>query len=197
MNRKGFTFVELMMVLLVISLIATLTMPILRNLVNKEDIYRGYLKKAIADVTDAFVISDLQSRSFTASNCTIGGSANQSCTEIFDNDSGFRDVFATFALNGENCAAGSCGNEFNASIGSIPGILIGKTMILFEHANTIVDDMNVKGYIYYDINGEKDPNSYCRDRFRFIFYQNPDNNQYGVVLDPNTCSACVNLAINK
>lgn len=53
MKKRAFTFVELLLVMLILGIIMTLTLPIIREIKNDDDIYRSYMKKANQDVTDA------------------------------------------------------------------------------------------------------------------------------------------------
>ena len=72
---NAFTFVELLMVMLILGIIITLTMPLLQNIKNDDELYRSYMKKAIHDVTDATSLVFLREKyltDFTANSLPPG-----------------------------------------------------------------------------------------------------------------------------
>lgn len=62
---KAFTFVELLLVMLVLGIIISLTLPIVKNIKDDGDIYRAYMKKANQDVTDAINMIFIKEPVFT------------------------------------------------------------------------------------------------------------------------------------
>jgi len=194
-NKKGFTFVELLMVMLILGFIASLTVPLVKNLLNKQDIYRAYQKKAINDVTNAYSLIMLKTRN----RPDLASAA------------GMRNTFA-MVMNGTPTDANQ---DMNWIVGDngFPGIIVNKkAVILFniedviinrgndEAGDPIVDQYRNTPVIYYDANGyevndngqiKNNPNLYCKDRYKFLIINDR------VMLDPNTCSECINMAINN
>ena len=62
---RAFTFVELLLVMLVLGIIISLTLPIIRNIKDDDDIYRAYMKKANQDVVDAMNMIFIRENQFT------------------------------------------------------------------------------------------------------------------------------------
>ncbi len=150
---NAFTFVELLMVMLVLGIIISLTMPLLSNIVNSDDVNRSYMRKAIQDVTDAASLALVKDR------FVFGDASSDNCTEI-------RDKFR-LSMSGSNILStewADLGLEANQ-----PGINVGnKSEIYFLYSAGGPD--NHVGFIYYDVNGSKKPNKPCEDRYRFILY---------------------------
>lgn len=205
MNKKikGFTFVELMMVMLILGFIAALTIPLLKNLVNKNDYHRAYQRKAIAEITNAYSLIQLKTRNLTANNCKFGNSNNQPCANYTGNNTNLRDLFA-MVINGTKINGQNWGT--NNQLNNLPGLEINKKAVLLFNIENItlkINGVNINynnvPVIYYDADGyelrngnvTQNPASYCRDRYKFLIINDR------VMLDPNTCAACINMSIRN
>ena len=190
-KHNAFTFVELLMVMLILGIIITLTMPLLQNIKNDDELYRSYMKKAIHDVTDATSLVFLREKyliDFGSLNnlCSIygcnAGSKYERCSAFGTcaNATGLRSVYNLLAVPGTECtAAGGGGVEkcFTDATAmpddetSLPGIKVGnKTVMQFEYAPNLGATPPTYGNIYIDVNGNKKPNKPCQDRYKFIIY---------------------------
>lgn len=152
---NAFTFVELLMVMLVLGIIISLTMPLLSNIVNSDDVNRSYMRKAIQDVTDATALALVKDR------FVFGDASSDNCTRI-------RDKFK-LSMSGSNILSTAWADlDLDANQ---PGINVGnKSEIYFLYAPAPPAGDEHVGLIYYDVNGSKKPNKPCEDRYRFILY---------------------------
>ncbi|MCQ2958154.1 MAG: prepilin-type N-terminal cleavage/methylation domain-containing protein [Candidatus Gastranaerophilales bacterium] len=193
-NEKAFTFVELLMVMLILGIIITLTMPLLNNLKNDEDIYRAYMKKAIHDVTDATNMVFIRERYLTDFSenslnklCSIYGCTNladkyHDCNADCSSHQGLRAVYNLLAVPGAVCYGIGEDDCFSAGItpmvqdggNNLPGIKNGSKSVmqfLYNPQDTNGDGViDTFGEIYFDVNGNKAPNQLCQDRYKFIIY---------------------------
>ena len=224
-NLKGFTFVELLLVMLVLGIIISLTLPIIRGIKDDDDIHRAYMKKANQDVTDAVNMISIKENKFRgfemvknayASNCTTpqAGSSRTALTEAKYISTGadncgntLRNLFNA-GLNTFECGtcrnvATNCykdkdnkvlpcittdfkyknaaGTPINEGIIAQPGLVIGgKPVLIFLYDYDDSGDEPTYGYIYVDMNKDKGPNEYCKDRYKFIIY----NDRVAMETDP-------------
>ena len=179
---RAFTLVELLMVILILGVIITLTAPLLRNLLNNDDMNRAYLKKALQDVTDATSLALVKSR------FQFGDASSDDSTEIRNK---YRLSVAGTNINATAADAASWG-ALGLTAGT-PGINVGnKSLMYFERNLQAADGSNAQreGFVYYDVNGPKRPNAACADRYKFILYSNR------VILDPTTMGACMDLTLD-
>ena len=193
-KHNAFTFVELLMVMLILGIIITLTMPLLQNIKDDREIYRSYMKKAIHDVTDATSLVFLREKyltDFTANSlnklcsiydCTNAGSKYENCSVggSCANSTGLRAIYNLLAVPGAECTvAGGAGVEkcfadataMPDDATSLPGIKVGnKTVMQFQYNPDPPANPTTFGFIYIDVNGNKKPNIPCQDRYRFIIF---------------------------
>ena len=205
MNKKmkGFTFVELLMVMLILGFIATLTIPLIKNLMNKQDIYRGYQKKGISEITNAYSLIQLRTRNLTGNNCVFNNTNNQTCANFINSNTNLRDLFA-MVINGTNINRQNWGT--NNQLNNLPGLEINKKAVLLFNRENITLNLNGNNFnfanvpvIYYDADGyemkngnlTQNPASYCKDRYKFLIINDR------VILDSDTCSACTNMSIQN
>ena len=207
---KGFTFVELLLVLLILGVIISLTLPIIKNIKDDDDIYRAYMKKANHDVTEAMNMIFIKMPRFTGMSMIEDGTIqNYAGSENFTKDSnGLRNIFNvglnTFMCgtciaydkdededenslyNKTTCILTDEGNpatcmpndkKFTGDhLDNQPGLVLGgKPVWVFEYAyqakgadNDYGDD--IYGFIYVDMNKDKKPNELCKDRYKFVIY---------------------------
>ncbi len=192
---KGFNFVELMLVMVVLGVIITLTMPLLKNIKDDDDIYRAYMKKANQDITDTISMSLIKNRAFTGFDKLGKISYITGASGYTADSTGIRTAIET-AINGTQCTGYSANNSDTSCVdnenklifkkgetvidtleNSTPGILLaGKSVMLFVYEHTDVADDSTEneesfGYIYIDMNGNKSPNELCKDRYKFQLYK--------------------------
>ena len=195
---KGFNFVELMLVMVVLGVIITLTLPLLKNIKDDDDIHRAYMRKANQDVTDALAMSLIKNRyvrdisRLGKINTNFTNSTYLNAGETTPTALGMRYLFNT-AIAGAECGTTSgdikiktyedadCLSNFvfKTEDGSTsvtltdetPGIVLpGNAVMLFD--DSVIDEVNgIYGHIYVDMNGNKAPNTLCKDRYRFILYK--------------------------
>lgn len=191
MNKKikGFTFVELMMVMLILGFIAALTIPLLKNLVNKNDYHRAYQRKAIAEITNAYSLIQLKTRNLTANNCRFGNNNDQPCANYMSSNTNLRDLFA-MVINGTEIDDHPWDND---NLDSLPGLVVNrKAVLLFNiESGTPVIYYDADGYEIKDGDVTQNPASYCKDRYKFLIINDR------VILDSNACSACINMSIQN
>ena len=185
---KAFNIVELMMVMVVLGIIITLTMPLLRNLVQNEDIHRSYMKKANQDVTDAFEMGFLRN----PTTRDMAGVANATA---------LRNIFNS-AINGIACT-GANGDPAQCTSETLTGVFAfndvngqnvvagqpyvvtgGKEVMAFVIQNPPQNGIN--GFIYIDMNGHKQPNRMCQDRYRFIIQHDNTTGRDTISMDTDT-----------
>ena len=167
---KGFTFVELMLVLLVLGIIIMLTIPLLKNLKDDQKIYRAYMKKANQDVTDAVSMAFIKNSALTGFDKlgNIGWADN--AADYDANSLGIRTAITT-AVNGKLCAGKTCLND--PFVEDAPGLILpGKSVMMFNYNYTAATASKeaTYGFIYIDMNGDKSPNELCQDRYKFELY---------------------------
>lgn len=201
---KAFTFVELLLVMLILGVIVTLTLPIIKNIKEDEDIYRAYMKKANQDVLDAMnmlMIKEPRFSGFDMFTAPAGTYANQIANSFnhseasSGNDGRLQNAFNR-GLGGLEC--GICNNRANncstdgaavaecistnflntyssADITGNPGVLLGgKTALVFQWVSSSSENFGgerIYGYIYVDMNRDKKPNEYCKDRYKFLIFK--------------------------
>ena len=192
---KAFTFVELLLVMLILGIIISLTLPIVKNIKDDGDIYRAYMKKANQDVTDAINMIFIKVPDFTGFQSVKDGITASYDARFTASNAGLRYAFNK-GLNTQSCK--DC-NEANPSecatnsdctthdfyvgntaqgVASNPGLVLnGKPIWLFKWdcptgAACPTDDANETyyGHIYVDMNKDKSPNKLCEDRFIFVVY---------------------------
>ena len=174
--RKGFTLAEVLLVITIIGVVASLTLPNLISSVQKQQYVAG-VKKAQSTLSQAYTL-------FIADDTTMD--------EIFAGDSQYVTALNRFItkLNViKNCGNGSSGQH---CFPDYYELLNGNPYVLFEAATAILADgssivmidnaggcdnhvsvtssnplYNTCGSIYIDINGYKSPNQLGRDLFFF------------------------------
>ena len=187
-KHKGFTFVELMLVLLVLGVIIMLTIPLLSNLKDDDKIYRAYMKKANQDVTDAVSMALIKNRLFTGFDKLGSISGGTGTADYRANSSGIRTALEV-AIAGKECTGYSnsanvepCVDNSNKLVISesktltndTPGLILsGKSVMMFEYAyeDATTTKEATYGFIYIDMNGNKSPNELCKDRYQFELYK--------------------------
>ena len=128
---KGFNFVELMLVMCILGIVITLTMPLLRNIKDDDDIYRAYMKKANQDVNDALSLGLIRNSFLTdlSSLGTVNGNITTSA-QLNDNRAlATRFLFNT-GMRGLVCgtiSAGDTSKTFQNSAGNIQNCLTNTT----------------------------------------------------------------------
>ena len=195
-KHNAFTFVELLMVILLLGIIITLTLPLLQNIKDDKELYRSYMKKAIHDVTDATSLVFLREKyltdfkSATLGNlcvyygCATAADKYNACGELGCNSpTGLRAVYNLLAVPGETCIGAACftGTDGMPTNGAaLPGIKVGnKTVMQFSYDPNPPANPTTFGNIYIDVNGSKKPNTGCQDRYKFTILLDR------VVLDPD------------
>ena len=195
---SGFNFVELMLAMCILGIIITLTLPLLKNVKDDDDIYRAYMKKANQDVTDALSMALIKNRYVTdisalgKINAGISTAPYLNNAAIVPTAKGIRYLFNT-ALRGYECGAVSGDGNIKVSRDNKNQIKACLTNTTFDTTTlaTITSGIVVSGnmtmmfdtsaqniangiyaHIYVDMNGNKSPNSLCKDRYRFILYNN-------------------------
>lgn len=190
---KAFTFVELLLVMLVLGIIISLTLPIVKNIKDDGDIYRAYMKKANQDVTDAINMIFIKDPAFTGFQSVNDGITAARDANFSATDSGLRYAFNK-GLNTQECksctSAGdrsTCSTNDNCTaidfknangvaqnVTAKPGLVLnGKPIWLFSYG---VDNNyggigeTIYGRIYVDMNKDKSPNALCKDRYIFVIY---------------------------
>ena len=196
-KNKAFTFVELLLVLMILGIIMALTIPIIKNLKDDDDIYRAYMKKANQDVTDAMNMVFIKEPNFHGFSKLESYDAFQPPAHITNATSKMnvrlRKAFnrALNAMECQNCTsvsvpklkcetddaciaktfAGYNGRNIQENEGLYVG---GKPVMLFQWVgDKNLSDNNgekIYGYLYMDMNKDKRPNEMCKDRYRFIVY---------------------------
>ncbi len=177
---KGFTFVELMLVLLVLGIIIMLTLPLLKNLKDDSKIYRAYMKKANQDVTDAVSMALIKNRAFTGFNALRPLADLPAGMAGYTNDAdgaGIRTALSV-AVAGRDCEGTGCLTN-NPPVADAKGLILpGKSVMMFEYnkvdeqkdaAGNVTQEATY-GHIYIDMNGDKSPNEDCKDRYTFVLY---------------------------
>lgn len=192
-KKYAFNFVELLLVLMILGVVAALSFPILQNIKDDEDIYQAYMKKAIQDVSDASIMALIRNRYLTDYG-RLGLMGHAKNGNYYPRNSlGIRYAFNTI-INGVEC--GDCSGNANipcreesclsaqfpaqgsasATKPDTPGIIYGKSVMLFEYSHAVgVDDPAIPerfGFIMIDMNGNKGPNTMCQDRYRFLLHRN-------------------------
>ena len=196
-KRKGFNMVELMLTMMLLGIIAALTLPLLKNLKDDDDVYRAYLKKANQDVTDIISMAFIKNKSKGIINFNrLGRKPHSSTTVLYPaNATGLQELFLT-AVKGSKCTGTACLADLNFSCTTedkkcpaskevktavlsktspAPGIkLQGKTILMFkwEKITGTADNPATFGYVFFDINGDKGPNQLCKDRYKFQLLKN-------------------------
>ncbi|MCR4880712.1 MAG: prepilin-type N-terminal cleavage/methylation domain-containing protein [bacterium] len=214
MKKKAFTFVELLLVMLVLGIIISLTLPIIKNIKDDEDIYRSYMKKANQDITDAMSMIFIREPNFTGfemfeapagsydndlvkqffgtniKNVQLRNAFNKGlntfecgvCTDADSSECAKLIVKNAAGYDEERmqCAAVSFQAQKTALANNIadnqPGlILAGKPIFVFQYQYFEKNDaLNrpepIYGFVYVDMNKDKGPNELCKDRYRFIIY---------------------------
>lgn len=215
--KKAFTFVELLLVMLVLGIIISLTLPIIKGIKDDKDIYRAYMKKANQDVTDAVNMISIKENKFRGFEMVKGAfegndRLRSTLTPAYiDTAPGhetrcntLRNLF-NVGLDTYECgtcrdvASNNCykdtdnkvlpcittdfsRNNVNEGITGQPGLVIGgKPVLVFLYSyddgtgaarvgtrGTATDP--IYGYVYVDMNKDKGPNEYCKDRYKFIIY---------------------------
>lgn len=219
--KKGFTFVELLLVMLVLGIIISLTLPIIKNIKDDDDIYRAYMKKANQDVTDAINMISIKENLFRGfemlkkayepgdpnynnirRNLSYYIDANANDTRCNTMRNLFNAGLNTFecgtchnAADTSRCykpsnnAASPCisnwkdAGTLNTDLSEQPGLILGgkPAMIFLYNYNdgTGCDPDNmtcgtnndpIYGYVFVDVNKDKSPNECCKDRYKFIVY---------------------------
>ena len=179
---KAFNFVELMMVMLILGIVITLTMPLIKNIKEDDDIYRSYMKKANQEVIDAFTMGMLRNPSVrdmsVIPSAELPTSETANCQKIRNL---FNDAINSIACNGNvgvvagdnaTCARNVVSTDFpdNLDLSDQPFIVLGgKSTMIFVYND---DAPPIYGYVYVDMNGNKSPNEMCKDRYRFVIYRN-------------------------
>ena len=169
-KHKGFTFVELMLVLLVLGVIIMLTIPLLSNLKDDDKIYRAYMKKANQDVTDAVSMALIKNRLFTGFDRLGNIAAGVNTAGYTATAEGIRTALSV-AVAGTNCEGTGC--LATPFVANAPGLILsGKSVMMFEYAYTAATatEEATYGNIYIDMNGNKSPNENCKDRYTFELY---------------------------
>ena len=200
---KGFTLAEVLITLVIIGVIAAMTIPTLINKTNNQE-YVSKLKKTystLSQVTNKILFEE------GTPNVSIGGWAVDQ--EAFFN------MYKKYLSNAKECAVGSsCFDTitYKGVDGSNSGdnyyfmnltdkgrlVLADGTFLNFHLYNVNcaggqaadgIDAMGATcGYIHVDVNGQKGPNKWGRDAFRFYLTEKglfPT----GCAYDHTTCPA--------
>ena len=210
-NKKGFTFVELLLVMLVLGIIISLTLPIIKGIKDDDDIHRAYMKKANQDVSDAMNMISIKENKFKGMYMLEGNKLAAVNANYSYDAKGLRNLFNA-GLGGLKC--GECSeadrskcylNATNNLVQCIisapdfkvgntaagiktngtPGIVLGgKPVMIFQlndynagnqvkcsYNNTGKSkDEKVYGCLFIDMNKDKGPNEFCKDRYKFVIY---------------------------
>lgn len=202
--------------MLILGIIISLTLPIIKNIKDDDDIYRAYMKKATQDVTDAMNMIFVKVPNFTgfemfqAAEGTYdadmvnswfrNSDGDTNCTKLRNAFNKGLNTFECGICRDENdrtscaklirknaagvdeevmqCAAVSFNEIRMAGVPEMddtqPGlILAGKPIMVFQYnytADAADPENSVYGYVYVDMNKDKSPNELCKDRYRFIIY---------------------------
>lgn len=195
---SGFNFVELMLAMCILGIIITLTLPLLKNIKDDDDIYRAYMKKANQDVTDALSMALIKNRYVTDISAIGKINAGISTASYLNDGStiptakGVRYLFNT-ALRGYEC--GTVSGDGNIKVlkdnqnrvkscltnttfdtttlaTTTSGIVVSGNMTMMFDTSAQDITNGIYAHIYIDMNSNKSPNSLCKDRYRFILYKN-------------------------
>lgn len=195
---KAFNFVELMMVMLILGIIISLTMPLVKNIKDDDGIYRSYMKKANQEVIDAFTMGMMRNPSVRdmSSLALIAGADNSHklrnlfndainglpCGKTFDKDyydehKDDADYVEKWDEDDANvsCTKNRLSTQFpDINLANAPFIVLGgKSVMVFKDETAAAKiAAGIYGYVYVDMNGNKSPNEMCKDRYRFIIYRN-------------------------
>lgn len=175
-QKQAFTLIEIMVVIIVLGTIAVVCIPALINSINDNQ-YKTLWKKDFSDFSVASfkMLQDNNStfKDLRDNNNNLCGNNNNNC---------FRDKYAPYLNTINTCNAGVSGC-FTSIISSFNGtslipfdntkssvILNNGTLISFAYTNSTCGDSNICGYIEFDVNGLRTPNTIGRDIFGVNIY---------------------------
>jgi len=190
MKKKAFNFVELLLVLLILGVVISLTMPLLKKIKDDDKINKSYERKATQDVSDALALAMIKKPQLTGlDRMTAAGYTADAL--------GLRNLFNT-AIPATPCNKNGsdttidrkCGIETtftdnlvkakpddkdkNVEITSAtPGFTVGGKMVfmfVYDEVEATATTPASYGYVFVDVNGKKLPNELNKDRYSFKLY---------------------------
>src|SRR5574344_750589 len=189
--KRAFTLAEVLIVIAIIGIVASLTIPTIINKVQKQEYVVG-LKKAYSTQMDGWTrllaeenVNYLEDTTIfskiSATSCDILNANTENCKPFFDS---LKKYFRFNVITAENYKSYKLNGEFNEDYSNKTGLAFADGSIIFrgqfsakptaptaEKAKLITDGgghlYSIQGWFWIDINGFKKPNIVGRDIFAF------------------------------
>jgi len=176
MMKKGFTLSEVLTVLMVLGIIATMTMPVLYNNITKEK-NKTMLKKVYA----SYMINIEQTLNSTGTLCNSlsclrawgkSGATNEH-NGVLANPNNFNQTICTNCIKKDSNLPEEMKNK-DFTTYELPNNAYSAIYDYTSNCNEDINgDFNACGILIIDTNGTKGPNQPCSDRFGFYISNNP------------------------
>lgn len=214
--KRGFTLAEVLITLVIIGIIAAMTIPSLINKTNEQEtvvavkkaysIFAQAYQKLIAvdgEIYPQNLDSDASRRSETVGEMFVKQLNVQKICGLSTNDNCFApEVYKYF--NGEDFSSfNEAANDYKFRLSD--GMSVG--IYMFSNYENYGDsDMlnSVIGYVYFDVNGDKKPNTLGKDTFTFWITKNgilplgtADDNAYDFSSCYTTGHGCAAWVVTK
>ena len=185
--RKGFTLAEVLITLVIIGVIAALTIPALMNKTNEQETVVA-VKKAYSVISQAYqrviaengeinpqnLFSEDSKRSEFVGKLFAKQMNVQKVCGLSTNEDCFALETYKYFDGVEFSAFNEAGNDYKFRLSD--GMSVG-IYIFSDYENYGNSDMlsSIIGYAYFDVNGDKKPNTLGKDTFTFLL------TKYGVL----------------
>jgi len=175
--KKAFTMAEAILVMTILGIIATIMITTLKPAEFKEKGLRILAKKVLSEIDTATtqILVNNSSKNNMATLYVAGATTTQFAM-TGDNHANMANLYkgylTTTRQTSTNCAGLSAGTQFFLKDGACMGVASGTTNTLatcFPGEETATNVNVTYGYLYFDTNGDEEPNAICRDRFVLPF----------------------------
>ncbi len=176
MKKSGFTLAEVLITLAIIGVVAALTIPtVVRNYQKQQTVTQ--LKKtyaALANTTNLAIAEEGPISEWDAQKYNAGGMGQGS----IDFANKYIIPYLKVSKNCENNTSGDCKFNYNHLNKQYSSYLGSEYARFYLNNGTLValvtdtgsENLYKLAYIFIDINGQKKPNTFGKDIFRFAYY---------------------------
>ena len=175
-TKKAFTMAEAILVMTILGIIATIMITTLKPAEFKEKGLRILAKKVLSEIDTATtqILVNNSSKNNLATLYVAGGTSTQFSTASDHANLAtlYKGYLTTTRQTSANCAGIASGTQFFLKDGACMGVMSGTTADLstcFPGEETATAVSVTYGYLYFDTNGDEEPNTMCRDRFVLPF----------------------------
>jgi len=177
-RKLAFTLAEVLITLLIIGVVASMVIPALINSSNEAE-YNAGIKKIYAELSNTIKMIQANGDSVHAGDANVSGLRNSFCnimTCIQNNN-----VHTITYKRYESGLGTSIYDTYYKSADTVATLNNGTFLTFASYSDCAHWDIYACGSIHADLNGDKGPNMWGKDFYRFYIIRQNGNGIYSVV----------------